>query len=93
MGGKNKKSDLEGYSKTELMAMTVSEIVAELITAHRKNKDVNLNKLKCSISSKHGLSNQPKLVDIIAAVPPDYKVMIVVNFSSKDYRFAEYSKV
>ena len=31
-------------SRAELMMMTVSEIVSQLITAHEKGQDVNLNK-------------------------------------------------
>ncbi|GMR30397.1 hypothetical protein PMAYCL1PPCAC_00592, partial [Pristionchus mayeri] len=60
-------------SARERMALTVNEIVASLIAAHESGKDVNLNRLKCDISQKHGLSSQPKLVDIIAGVPAQYK--------------------
>lgn len=61
-------------SQRELMARSVNHIVAQLIAAHKEGKDVNLNRLKCDVASKFGMKNQPKLVDIIAAVPPDYKV-------------------
>jgi elongator complex protein 3 len=54
--------------------------VAELVIAHKKGKDVNLNRLKCDIASKYGLKSQPKLVDIIGAVPQQFKVLIN-NFS------------
>lgn len=64
----------ENQSHRELMARSVNEIVSCLISAHKEGKDVNLNKLKCDISRKYGMKNQPKLVDIIAAVPSDYKV-------------------
>lgn len=67
--------DNDGKSVREKMTLTVNEIVAHLISAHNSNRDVDLNKLKCVISRKYGLSNQPKLVDIILAVPPDYKVV------------------
>ena len=33
-----------GASKAELMMLTVSDIVKELISAHKSDKDVNLNK-------------------------------------------------
>lgn len=56
------------------MGRVVHEIVAELIEAQKIRKDVNLNRLKCSVSQRYGLKAQPKLVDIIAAVPQDYKV-------------------
>lgn len=67
-------------SQRELMARSVNHIVAQLIAAHKEGKDVNLNRLKCDVASKFGMSNQPKLVDIIAAVPPDYKVLEPVKY-------------
>lgn len=36
-------------SVAEMMAATTAEIVRELIDAHKKRKDVNLNKLKTKI--------------------------------------------
>ncbi|VDM78527.1 unnamed protein product, partial [Strongylus vulgaris] len=60
-------------SQREAMALTINEIVAHLVEAHRENKTVNLNRLKCVIAQKYGLSSQPKLVDIIAGVPAEYK--------------------
>ena len=65
------------------MVMTISEIISELVKAVKENKNVNLNKyvsvlpwhsrLKTTISRKYGLSSQPRLIDIISAVPPQYK--------------------
>jgi elongator complex protein 3 len=78
----------ESKSQRELMARSVNHIVAELITAHKEGKDVNLNRLKCEIASKFGMSNQPKLVDIIAAVPPDYKDILVPKLKAKPVRTA-----
>lgn len=78
-------SELSNRSPSELMALTVGEIVAQLISAHRAGKDVNLNRLKSQLSSKYALKNQPKLVDIIAAVPIDYRVCL--HFSIVYYSF------
>ena len=39
----------EGKSERELMALTVNEIVAALVDAHKQRKDVNLNRLKCLV--------------------------------------------
>ncbi len=72
--GRKRITEFANRSHVELMSLTVGEIVAQLIDAHRSDKDVNLNRLKSEISSKYGLKNQPKLVDIIAAVPIDYRV-------------------
>lgn len=85
--GRNKNKN-PALPKEELMVMTVAEIVQELIKAHKENFNVNLNRLKCEISSKHGLECQPRLVDIIAAVPPEYKRALVPKLKAKPVRTA-----
>lgn len=67
---------------------TVAEIVQHLITAHSESKDVNLNALKSRIASKYGLESSPRLVDIIAAVPVDYKKILVPKLLAKPIRTA-----
>ncbi|CAH3108478.1 unnamed protein product [Porites lobata] len=86
--GKNRKKVHPGASRAELMMMTVSEIVNQLITAHEKGNDVNLNKIKGQTSSKYGLTSQPRLVDIIAAVPPAYKKVLLPKLKAKPVRTA-----
>ena len=76
------------YVKTELMVKACAEIVNELITAHENNKDVNLNGLKTRYSKKNGLNNQPKLVDIIAAIPEEYKKALLPKLKAKPVRTA-----
>ena len=97
-------------SKEELMVLTVTEIINQLVQAHNNNQDINLNRweqlafkissfhnessktkqsfhadicgfhvefhfnrVKTRVASKYGLPSQPRLVDIIAAVPQQYK--------------------
>ncbi|CAG8786830.1 15546_t:CDS:2, partial [Gigaspora margarita] len=72
----------------ELMLKACSEIVNELITAHEQNKDVNLNGLKTKYSRLNKLSNQPKLVDIIAAIPEQYKNALMGKLKAKPIRTA-----
>lgn len=87
--GKNKvKTIVPGSSREELMVMTVTEIVNQLIQAHQQGKDVNLNRIKSKISSKYGLSSQPRLVDIIAAVPQEYKKILLPRLKAKPVRTA-----
>lgn len=86
--GKNRKKVHPNASRAELMMMTVSEIVSQLITAHEKGQDVNLNKIKGQTSSKYGLTSQPRLVDIIAAVPPAYKKVLLPKLKAKPVRTA-----
>ncbi|XP_068680964.1 elongator complex protein 3 isoform X1 [Montipora foliosa] len=75
-------------SRAELMMITVSDIVSQLITAHEKGNDVNLNKIKGQAASKYGLTSQPRLVDIIAAVPPAYKKVLLPKLKAKPVRTA-----
>ncbi|OUC46799.1 hypothetical protein D917_07441, partial [Trichinella nativa] len=75
-------------NQAELMALTVTEIVAILIEAQQKGEDVNLNKLKCAVSVKYGLKSQPKLVDIIAAVPMSHRELLLPKLKAKPVRTA-----
>ena len=56
--------------------------------ADKEGKDVNLNKTKTRLSSKYGLETSPKLVDIIAAVPSQYKKVLVPKLRAKPVRTA-----
>ncbi|MCP9257395.1 Elongator complex protein 3 [Dirofilaria immitis] len=51
-------------------------------------KDVDLNRLKSKVSSRYALSRQPKLVDIIAAVPSEHKNWLVPKLKAKPIRTA-----
>lgn len=70
------------------MLTTVSEIVQELIRAHEENRDVNLTKLKVQLARKYALDTSPKLVDIIAAVPHDYRKILLPKLRAKPIRTA-----
>lgn len=67
-----------GLSKEERMLMVIGEIIQELIQAHEKQKDVDLNRMKSRISSKYGLESSPRLTDIIAAVPTVCSPSVIV---------------
>lgn len=84
--GKKKKEPVA--SQEELMVMTVTEIVNQLIQAHHQGVDCNLNRIKSQIASKYGLPSQPRLVDIIAAVPQDYKKILLPKLRAKPIRTA-----
>ncbi|XP_013930620.1 PREDICTED: elongator complex protein 3-like [Thamnophis sirtalis] len=79
------KGDL---SRAELMMMTIADVIKQLIDAHDEGKDVNLNKIKTRTAAKYGLSAQPRLVDIIAAVPPQYRKVLVPKLKAKPIRTA-----
>ncbi|KAK0069446.1 elongator complex protein 3 [Biomphalaria pfeifferi] len=86
--GKNKKKVAHNFSKEELLVLSVTEIVNELIIADREKKDVDLNKLKTKIASKYNMASQPRLVDIIAAVPQEYKKILLPKLKAKPIRTA-----
>ncbi|XP_015803826.1 elongator complex protein 3 [Nothobranchius furzeri] len=85
MGKPKKKSDL---SRAELMMMTIADVIRQLVEAHEQGKDINLNKVKTKTSAKYGLEAQPRLVDIIAAVPPQYRRVLVPKLKAKPIRTA-----
>lgn len=78
----------KGVSQETLKIKVISEIIKELLAAQKERKDVNLNSVKCQISSKYGLSSQPKIVDIIAAMPPEYKKVLLPKLKAKPVRTA-----
>ncbi|EPZ36551.1 Elongator complex protein 3 [Rozella allomycis CSF55] len=65
-----------------------SDIVSELIKAHKENRDVNLNGVKSRVSRQYKLPTQPKLVDIIAAIPENYKTVLLPKLKAKPIRTA-----
>uniref|UniRef100_A0AC35TXM0 Elongator complex protein 3 n=1 Tax=Rhabditophanes sp. KR3021 TaxID=114890 RepID=A0AC35TXM0_9BILA len=76
------KSEREGIQRS------VNDIVNALIQAHKAGKDINLNRLKCDVAKKYCLKSQPKLIDIIAAVPSEYKDTLVPKLKAKPIRTA-----
>ncbi|CAH8860496.1 unnamed protein product [Trichobilharzia szidati] len=75
-------------TKEELMMLTVSEIISHLLKAIEEKRDVDLNKLKSAVSSKYGLASQPRLVDLIAAVPTEHKHILLPRLKAKPVRSA-----
>ena len=49
---------------------------------------VYLCRLKGKVASKYGLPTQPRLVDIIAAVPPAHKAALLPKLKAKPVRTA-----
>lgn len=80
-----RKGDL---SPAELMMLTIGDVIKQLIEAHEQGKDIDLNKVKTKTAARYGLSAQPRLVDIIAAVPPQYRKVLVPKLKAKPIRTA-----
>ncbi|CAH8611142.1 unnamed protein product [Schistosoma rodhaini] len=83
-----KARKIPNATKEELMVLTVSEIISHLLKAIEEKRDVDLNKLKSVISSKYGLASQPRLVDLIAAVPTEHRHVLLPHLKAKPVRSA-----
>lgn len=83
-----KRNEFSHLTVEERKVITVAEVVQLLIKAHEDKKNVNLNALKNKIASKYGLETSPRLVDIIAAVPLNYKKILVPKLLAKPIRTA-----
>lgn len=87
MGRGPPKKKIEG-TQQELKLRCIAEIIQELIKASDAKQDVNLNRLKSSISSKYKCASQPRLTDIIAAIPHNYKKALLPKLKCKPIRTA-----
>lgn len=51
----------------------ISEVVEHLVRGVNAGHDVNVDVLKKEAATKYGLARAPKLVEIISAVPDDFR--------------------
>lgn len=65
-----------------------SGIAAELIKAHDANESVSLNEVRSKMSKKFGYGGVPRLVDIISAIPDDYKKALLPKLKARPIRTA-----
>lgn len=74
----------------ERLMKACGDIAQELIAAYEAGKaeDTNLNGVKVRISKKYKLSSQPRLMDIIAAIPDGYRKYLVPKLKAKPVRTA-----
>ncbi|KAI8825084.1 uncharacterized protein EV422DRAFT_244821 [Fimicolochytrium jonesii] len=77
-----------GQDLSAALVQTCSEIVNELVAAIKAGKDVSLTGVKTKVARKYRLHTQPKLVDIIAAIPEQHKAMLLPRLRAKPVRTA-----
>mmetsp|Transcript_6557 Transcript_6557/g.10719 ORF Transcript_6557/g.10719 Transcript_6557/m.10719 type:complete len:553 (-) Transcript_6557:65-1723(-) len=82
MNGQNSQEQQQAYVKA------VAEVVSLLQTAYDVQVPINLSKIKGEVAKKHKLAYIPKLVDIIAAIPDDYKERLLPYVKAKPVRTA-----
>jgi len=67
---------------------TISDIVSELMTAYKQGRTVNMLRLKQDCAAKNRLQGVPKLTQIIAGVPEQYKKQLLPLLKAKPVRTA-----
>eukprot|EP00037_Helgoeca_nana_P019771 m.193992 g.193992 ORF g.193992 m.193992 type:complete len:561 (+) comp24994_c0_seq2:3632-5314(+) len=72
----------------ELALKCISEIVTELVKATDNKVDINLTRLKSDVSKKYGLKSQPRLTDILAAIPHSHRQALLPKLKCKPIRTA-----
>lgn len=77
-----------GPSQAEQLLRVTSGIAAALIKAHDANQTVSLNELRTKMSKKFGYGGVPRLVDIISAIPDDYKKALLPKLKARPVRTA-----
>lgn len=60
-------------SSAEQYLLVCTSIVRDLIQAVKDNKEINLNTLRNHYGKKYKMKGVPRLVDILAAVPEEWK--------------------
>ncbi len=79
---------LPSGNSAEILLRLSSAIALELIQAHESGKTVNLNEIRARLSKKMGYGAVPRLVDIISAVPEEYKKVLLPKLRARPIRTA-----
>lgn len=88
--GRRRDGDVAGpqLAPEEARVKAVAEIISGLVSAVTSGADVDLNELKRAATLRHRLSRAPKLVEIIAAVPEEYRAALLPRLRAKPVRTA-----
>eukprot|EP00761_Pharyngomonas_kirbyi_P014312 gb/GECH01014342.1/.p1 GENE.gb/GECH01014342.1/~~gb/GECH01014342.1/.p1 ORF type:complete len:988 (+),score=185.26 gb/GECH01014342.1/:1-2964(+) len=78
----------KGLTSAETRVSVISDIVNELIKGHNEGKTTDLALIKKHVARKYRVSDTPKLVEIIAAIPDEYKSSLVPLLRAKPVRTA-----
>lgn len=75
-------------SQAEILLRVTSGIASELIKAHESNTPISLNVLRASQSKKYAFKGVPRLVDIISAIPDEWKKVLLPRLKARPVRTA-----
>eukprot|EP00607_Mallomonas_marina_P000536 CAMPEP_0182424678 /NCGR_PEP_ID=MMETSP1167-20130531/10913_1 /TAXON_ID=2988 /ORGANISM="Mallomonas Sp, Strain CCMP3275" /LENGTH=550 /DNA_ID=CAMNT_0024604665 /DNA_START=93 /DNA_END=1741 /DNA_ORIENTATION=+ len=77
-----------GLVNQERYVQAISEVVSALIKAFEAQVPINISKIKGEVAKKHRLAYIPKLVEIIAGIPEEYKSKLLPYVKAKPVRTA-----
>jgi hypothetical protein len=75
-------------SQAEQLIRISSAIASDLIKAHEAGQTVSLNEIRNKWSKKFNYGGVPRLVDIISAVPDEYKKALLPTLKARPIRTA-----
>ena len=70
------------------MLKVIQEVVTHLMKAYDRGESINLTKLKSQVAARHKVSGMPKIVEILAACPENYKEKLAPVLKGKPIRTA-----
>lgn len=82
------KNENKTCNDSSRMISACADIVAEMVSSMQAGKEFNLGGIKSRMAAKHKLSTQPKLVDIIAAIPEMHRENLLPLVKAKPVRTA-----
>uniref|UniRef100_UPI000B4DB472 elongator complex protein 3-like n=1 Tax=Lonchura striata TaxID=40157 RepID=UPI000B4DB472 len=68
--------------------MAIADIIQQLLDAQRQGKDVDVNRLRSAAAARLGLRSQPRRVELLAAVPPAQRDLLLPLLRAKPVRTA-----
>ena len=78
----------DGLSELERQASVISEAVATLIAAHHDGSNANVDAVLQEACKKWGVKKRPKLHRVLAAVPAQWRSILVHKLRTKPVRTA-----
>ena len=82
------KKTPSGSNDPAVVYKSLQEIVNVIVQAHKEAKSINLTRIKSEICAKNRCATQPKTVDIINAIPDEYKKALISKIKAKPVRTA-----
>lgn len=84
----SKQQDSNKASSAELSVRIVGDLVSEIIKVYKSGKTIELSAIRKRIQKKYRVQATPKLVEIIASIPAEYKQHLLPMLKAKPIRTA-----